>query len=56
MMQDNIKPSKRCNVDSEEPGVTTSKVIVNFGLQFGCANRDTNIYIFPCTKKWEYFY
>ena len=42
MIQYDIKLSNRCNVQPEDPGVTTTKVIVDLELQFSCAKSDVN--------------
>ena len=42
MIQYDIKLSNRCNFQPEDPGVTTTKVIVDLELKFSCAKSDVN--------------
>ena len=42
MIQYDIKLSNRCNFQTEDPGVTTTKVIVDLELKFSCAKSDVN--------------
>ena len=58
MLCNNISIYNRCNVQTEEPSITTSKVIVYFEIQFSREKRDINFFpidiyqvrgIFPIT-------
>ena len=44
MIWNNISIYNRCSIQTEEPSITTSKVIVYFEIQFSCTNRDINFF------------